>query len=343
MFFLRFKEPMENLFYSKPWQPNFSLHPYVTESPLECVIIEPRSHANLKAAIHNMSCMLPYASLTILHSKDNEAFIKDHVFEGQVYENINMRCFTESNINKYEYNEMLCSPEFWSQFASHRVLFFQTDSGMRYNRILRFMQYDYIGAPWHWQIYGDTNIQIGNGGFSLRNPRIMQDISRSFVRNSNYHDKTLGEPEDIFFARTLVHINDAQLPSYNEASMFSVEHNIHEDPMAFHQAYSFHPQSIVQRWMTETDPCQTSRLLTIKDAWLESEGGRQWTPPNLRSWLSLGIGPGGFCMPKDTLLSCVSHDIHYGYKKWLMIRFEDNDIRIPLYQNRCRADINVTP
>lgn len=333
---------MEQSFYSKPWQPNFAAHPIVADSALECVLIEPRVHQNLGAVIRNMSCMIPYASMTIMHSKDNEAHIVNDILGGNTH-NINLRCFTESNINKYEYNQMLCSPEFWSSFSSPKVLFFQTDSGVRKNNILRFMEFDYIGAPWHWQIYGDPHIHIGNGGFSIRNPFVMQDISSKFTRNPHYHDKELGEPEDIFFARSLIHMNNVRLPTYDEASMFSVEHNVHPDPMGFHQAYSFHPKDQVQTWMTETDPSSCPKLLKIYDAWIESEAGRQWMPSTLKPWLSLGIGPAGFRMVKDTLLSCVTHDIHPGYKKWLKIRFQDKEVHIPLYQNRCKEDINVAP
>lgn len=284
--------------------------------------------------------MLPYAALTVFHSQANARFLYDIVGDNN---NVNLVCFTESNITRYEYSDILCSPTFWDCLKAPKTLIFQTDSGIRKNTILRFMEYDYIGAPWSWQIYGDTNIQIGNGGFSLRTPHIMKEICTMYRRNPHYHDKEAGEPEDILFARTLVHMNQVSLPSYDVACAFSVEHNTHPDPLGFHQAYAFHPKPLVETWMTKTDGTCASTL-TLKDAWIESESGRQWSSHDLCGWLSLGIGPSGFLMPKDTLLTPVTCDVHPGTKKMLCLNFYAQGlVRVPLYQNRCKADIHVAP
>lgn len=331
---------MEKLFYDKPWIGNFDAHPAAFESALECVIIEPRCHDNLSATLRNMSCMLPNAALTIFHSKTNETFL--HNIVGTT-NNVKMYCFTESNIDRKQYSELLCTPAFWDIIQSPRALIFQTDSGIRKNTMLRFMEYDYIGAPWHWQIYGDDNIYLGNGGFSLRSPSVMKQICSNFLRNPNYHDQQTGEPEDIFYGRVLAHMNHVSLPSYEVASMFSVEHNTHPDPLGFHQGYAFHPEPIVKQWMLDTDPCEQKERLVIKDAWLESDGGRQWSSPQLKQWLSIGIGSAGFRMPKDTKLACVTHDVHEGVRKWLYVNFGTQLTKIPLYQNRCKEPIHVAP
>lgn len=332
---------MDKLFYEKPWVGNFDIHPPAFNSALECVIIEPRCHANLSAVLRNMSCMLPNAALTVFHSTANESFVRDIV--GSTNQ-VKLYCFTESNINRNQYSELLCTPAFWDIIQSPRALIFQTDSGMRKNTMLRFMEFDYVGAPWSWQIYGDTNIYLGNGGFSLRTPSVMKSICSNFLRNPHFPDKEAGEPEDIFYGRILAHINDVCLPSYEEASMFSVEHNTHTDPLGFHQGYAFHPQPVVEKWMTDTDPCDGGSILKIRDAWIESDGGRQWSSPQLVQWLSIGVGSAGFRMPKDTRVACVPRDIHPGIRKCLHITFDgQRNVKIPLYQNRCKEPIHVAP
>ena len=52
-----------------------------------------------------------------------------------------------------------------------------------------FLNYDYIGAPW-W--YND-GMNVGNGGFSLRSKRILEEVSKIAV--GNYH------PEDNVYCR----------------------------------------------------------------------------------------------------------------------------------------------
>jgi hypothetical protein len=342
---------LEGLFYSLQWQDNFDTHPCASDAPLECVIVEPRNHDNLDATLRNISCMLPYAALTVYHSKQNASNIRNIVYKNGETNNVNLRCFTEDNITRFKYCDMLCDPTFWGELQSDKVLIFQTDSGIRKNTLLRYMEYDYIGAPWSWPIYGDPNITIGNGGFSLRSRRLMHDICQVFKRNLQCHDKDLGEPEDVFFARHLIHVNDAILPTFEIASSFAVEHNTHADPFAFHQAYAFHPKPIVERWFNESsmDPYNASVTLCIKDAWIETDFGHVWSSPKLTQWLALGIGSAGFRLPKDSRIDCVSSDVHFGLRKWLCVILQNiktktcTNVKVPLYQNRCKEDIHVTP
>lgn len=331
---------MDKLFYEAPWVPNFTTHPSAENAALECIIVEPRCHANLAAVLKNTSCMLPYAALTVYHSKENESLIYDIL--GNDVGNIKMKCFTDGNINRRQYCDLLCDPQFWDDVKSPKALIFQTDSGIRKNSILRFMEFDYIGAPWSWPIRGDEHIYVGNGGFSLRAPGLMKEICKNFSRDPSYPEKDLGEPEDIFFARTIVNVNHACLPTFEEASAFAVEHNRHPDPFGFHQAYAFHPNDMVERWMRDTDPKSAGVLIKVVDAWIESEGGRRCSSPELHQWVSLGIGSYGFRMPKNTFVTAMPFDIHVGYKKWLYVRFSnEKEIKVPLYQNRCKADISV--
>jgi hypothetical protein len=53
-----------------------------------------------------------------------------------------------------------------------------------------WLKYDYIGAPWWYD-----NLNVGNGGFSLRSKRLMQIVSQIKVRR--YH------PEDDIICRQM--------------------------------------------------------------------------------------------------------------------------------------------
>ena len=57
-----------------------------------------------------------------------------------------------------------------------------------------FLEYDYIGAPWHW--HGDAH-EVGNGGFSLRSRRLMELAAGPDLPDPG------DQPEDHYICRTL--------------------------------------------------------------------------------------------------------------------------------------------
>lgn len=84
-------------------------------------------------------------------------------------------------------NHLMTREAFWTTIAEDRVLIFQHDSGIIRRGIESFYEWDYIGAP-----FGPAQPFVGNGGFSLRNPRAMANICREF-----HYSPYL--PEDTFF------------------------------------------------------------------------------------------------------------------------------------------------
>lgn len=111
----------------------------------------------------------------------------------------NKRLFNEFDSEKYivsinnlnDYNRLLTSTFFWDKLQQYgRVLIFQTDSKILRKGIEEFYQFDYIGSPWKFQDKG------GNGGLSLRNPKIMQEIIRSVPYNGNPY-------EDVWFSNNM--------------------------------------------------------------------------------------------------------------------------------------------
>lgn len=340
-------------FLTLPWIPHFDTHPPSSDSELECVIIEPRIHENLYGVLSNMSHILPNASLTICHSETNRKYVEDLVYRNGP-NNVRLISVSQDNLTRADYSALLCSTDFWNQIRAPKTLLFQTDSGIRKNNILDFMEYDYIGAPWDWPVVrGIDGITIGNGGFSLRSVHWMKYFSERFTRDDTYSDKTAGEPEDVFFARHMFYADDIKLPSYDIASSFSVEHNYHDDPFGFHQAYKFHNPDIVKTWFTQNIDLPDYKdghdhsYMNIFDAWIETIEGATFTSPNLKQWLSTGIGPCGLRMKKGTSLSCILHDPKPGVQKLLKmkIRTIHGDMylaTVPLRNNRILQDIHFT-
>ena len=136
----------------------------------------------------------------------NPQIIRDHLsmlpddFELVVFcSESNKRLFNEFDCQKYivsindlnDYNRLLTSTFFWGKMQQYdRVLIFQTDSKILRKGIEEFYEWDYIGAPWKFQDKG------GNGGLSLRNPKIMQEIIRSVPYSGNPY-------EDVWFSNNI--------------------------------------------------------------------------------------------------------------------------------------------
>jgi len=57
-----------------------------------------------------------------------------------------------------------------------------------------FLQYDYIGAPWHWH---HDAMNVGNGGFSLRSRRLLELLAAPGLPDPG------DQPEDHYICRTL--------------------------------------------------------------------------------------------------------------------------------------------
>ena len=84
-------------------------------------------------------------------------------------------------------NHLMTQESFWTSMSEDRILIFQHDSGILRRGIEEFFEWDYIGAP-----FGPAQPFVGNGGFSLRNPRAMAHICRTY-----HYSPYL--PEDTFF------------------------------------------------------------------------------------------------------------------------------------------------
>lgn len=329
-------------FLQRGWQPNFDKHP--PNALLEMVIVEPRQHECLAGVLSNMSCLLPNATLTIVHSQENEEFVRSIVKPSGSANHVRLITAFRGNIDRDAYSLLLMSPDFWKSLVSPKTLIFQTDTALRYNGILRFMEYDYIGAPWLGPVIPENpNIRIGNGGFSLRSKWLMEDIVLKHPLKASAIP-----PEDTYFANHVHLYNNTNIPSFEDAAWFSLEYAQHPNPMACHKAWTFqaHSEEYIRSLLTTqlASPKPTTNVQLL-DAWVERENGCICRTYNLVAWLLLGLSTEGLYIPHGTKVDCIEKDPFPGFKKYLKLYVKVNGIArlytIRLFHNRILEDLKI--
>jgi len=100
-----------------------------------------------------------------------------------------------------------------------------------------FLRFDYIGAPWTWaagyRAVGKHECEVGrcvgNGGFSIRSKRLMEEAAK------HEYDGDLNE--DAFICKKIAHKLEAKgirFAPVELASYFSVENGVYEFQFGFH-------------------------------------------------------------------------------------------------------------
>lgn len=189
------------------------------------VIVETRNHKHLEVVIKNTMYFLNESTsdikwgLKIYHSFENSEFVKsitnnwNNVITFELKKNI---------ISIDDYNELFKSTDFWQNLPSNNILIFQTDSILLKFGIDDFINYGYVGAPWHREREGTF---IGNGGLSFRNKNMMIDVIKKYDINSI-------KQEDIYFSK---YLNKEYIAPLKIAKRFSVEDVPYDNPLGLHQ------------------------------------------------------------------------------------------------------------
>lgn len=142
------------------------------------------------------------------------------------------------------------SPVFWDRLSHYdRVLYFEADSLMVTRGLAaEFLEYDYVGA-----ICGgfDDLGRCMNGGFSLRNPRMMAEALRREPLTLGLTKLRSGErriAEDVFFSRALPRLH-ALMPSDDVADSFALESTCHGHPVGVHHTIAplYHSEDLAWR------------------------------------------------------------------------------------------------
>lgn len=122
--------------------------------------------------------------------------------------------------NAVHYNHLLMQDQFWNIFKCEKVLMYSEDSFLFNSQdIMKYYEYDYIGAPWINKPAGNI---IGNGGFSIRSVELMKNISKRKIKLNTKDGKQINE-EDLYFAMLIKHLKlDCKYPELMDSIEFSV-------------------------------------------------------------------------------------------------------------------------
>ena len=195
----------------------------------ETILIEFRQMPHVEYLVRNTILKLKNWNHTIVCGNNNY----DMIYE--MCENIHNNLETKikiikldvGNITVKQYSDMLTTKEFWNRFEGEKLLVYQEDTFLFHNNIQKFLNYDYVGAPWKILNY-HSNTFVGNGGFSLRSRSVM-------IKCIEHTDPSIDNlPEDVYFAKTMKKNNIGNIAPMNIAKMFSQEQLLGDNPIGGH-------------------------------------------------------------------------------------------------------------
>lgn len=141
-----------------------------------------------------------------------------------------------------DYNNLLKRPKIWDILTNmniEKILIVQGDGFLIRAGAERFMEYDYVGAPWkHALDNSHNNIGVGNGGLSIRTVSVMKQISNTFNENEDFYKLFTQTPEDVFFSKNVVTLGYKLCP-INIALHFSSEQVLTKGCCGVHKPWPY--------------------------------------------------------------------------------------------------------
>lgn len=224
------------------------INPQSNKIILEAVFIEFRvfDHVSfiIKNAIHHLG---PNVAHTVVCGLDNYDSIVE--ITNKINRDIKIIKIDEHNMNINKYNNLLQSETFWNLFTYNKILLYQEDSIIFKDGFERFLEFDYIGAPWKITKQSIENPCVGNGGFSLRSRYTMLSCLKNKERTikSGVLDRFTKKhceygfldnyPEDIFFCVSCLLYN-FKLADIRSAFDFATENIVNSDSFGGHQFWN---------------------------------------------------------------------------------------------------------
>lgn len=229
------------------------------------IIVEPRKHRALEFVLRNVLDNLDSKwSVQIYHGTENEIWLKriletkfKNEFENGTASRISLKNLGVADLkSSHDYSKIFTTRSFMEGIPTETFLVFQTDSMINpaHRGLLeKFIDYDYVGAPWPWDW-----LKVGNGGFSLRKRSMMLKILDVFGPYT-------GSFEDQFYSKGC-DILKAKKPTEEEAKEFSIEQIYH--PYSFGQHKSWiHQPAKKEDLCNQCEGLETLiRLQSIEDA-----------------------------------------------------------------------------
>jgi hypothetical protein len=208
------------------------------------VIIEPRKHKAFEFVMRNFLENLDSRwNFIVFHGTENETYVKNILEEkfGEQSNRITTLSLGVPNLSLDEYSSYMMNKEFLHKIPTEVFLVFQTDSMICpqfKDKIYKFLEYDYVGAPWSWKhppwkpatMYPKDEDLVGNGGLSLRRKTKMLEILEKCPILKP-------EPEDTYFALPCEAVQ-MHKPSSKFAKEFSMEGVYSENSFGVHKTWT---------------------------------------------------------------------------------------------------------
>ena len=220
----------------------FGLPKIELNNEYESVLIEYRCFPHLEFTIRNMILKLGNKwSFTVVCGNLNYNFIMEMC--KKISPNIKIIKTKNNDLNQSQYSKMLASLKFWNMLTGEKILIYQEDSCIFKSNINDFIEWDYIGAPW-FKTRNDNELQVGNGGFSLRTKKIMKEIIiKQNITTTIFNTDTLNYmklsnqyigPEDVYFTINMIKYGIGNIADWDTASKFSSEWINNQDSLGGH-------------------------------------------------------------------------------------------------------------
>jgi len=200
------------------------------------IMIEPRQHPAMRFVLHNFLENLDARwNFILYHGIDNEDWLKQLVqsaFSSEDHKRITFRKIAVKNLTLGQYSSIMTNSQFIQTIPTEIFLVFQTDSMIckpYRDLIYEFMEYDYVGAPWHEIPRGAWKTQVGNGGLSLRRKSAMLTIARTLPYSAGY-------AEDMYFSEGCDRLH-MKKPSWEKAKEFAIETQYNPRSFGIHRAW----------------------------------------------------------------------------------------------------------
>jgi hypothetical protein len=213
------------------------------------VIVERRCHANLWFILRNIAYYGRGWSIYLFCSRQNEAYCRSVIAENA--ENVNLivefENYADGEKGLREYNELLKQRAFWEKVDADIICTIEMDCYLRKKIPDDILEYDYVGTPWGWSL--ETP---GGSGLTIR--------KKSAMLHCCDKGNKACPMQDHFAAEAMFQLEYECMPSRPEGVKIFVESYYTEDPVGFHQWWTFffnrflHGQdsSIVKNYLTLT-------------------------------------------------------------------------------------------
>ena len=202
------------------------------------IIVEPRKHAALEFVLNNFLENLDLNwNIKIYHGTENGLWLEELVQNNfqDARHRISLQNLGISNLpSSQEYSKVLTTRSFIESIPTETFLVFQTDciiNKKHKHLIYKFIDCDYVGAPWPWD-----HLHVGNGGLSLRKRSTMLLIIDLFGPYNGLY-------EDQFYSVGCLKLK-AKIPSRKEAVEFSIEQVYNPHSFGIHKPWAYIPERI---------------------------------------------------------------------------------------------------